>query len=89
MAIKFDIVENLGVLSTNAKGWTKELNLVSWNERDPKYDIRDWNEDHTRMSKGITLTEEEAEVLKNILEDNFSWDFTGGQEVSQFCFLLK
>ena len=69
--IKYDIVENLGVLSTNAKGWTKELNLVSWNERDPKYDIRDWNEDHTRMSKGITLTTEEAEVLKNILADEF------------------
>ena len=45
MAIKYDIVENLGVLSTNAKGWTKELNLVSWNDRDPKYDLRDWNDD--------------------------------------------
>lgn len=71
MAIKYDIVENIGILSTNAKGWTKELNLVSWNERDPKYDIRDWNEDYTRMSKGITLTQEEAEVLKNILADEF------------------
>ena len=50
MAIKYDIVENIGILSTNAKGWTKELNLVSWNEREPKYDIRDWNEDHTRLS---------------------------------------
>ena len=70
--IKYDIVENLGILSTNAKGWTKELNLVSWNERDPKYDIRDWNEDHTRMSKGITLTTEEAEVVKNILADEFN-----------------
>ena len=69
MAIKYDIVENLGVLSTNAKGWTKELNLVSWNDRDPKYDLRDWNEDHTRMSKGITFTKEEAEVLKEILKE--------------------
>lgn len=72
MAIKYDIVENLGILSTNAKGWTKELNLVSWNEREAKYDIRDWNEDHTRMSKGITLTDEEARVLKEILLDEFS-----------------
>ena len=71
MAIKFYILENLGVLSTNAKRWTKELNLVSWNERDPKYDLRDWNEDHTRMSKGITFTKEEAEVLKEVLKEEF------------------
>lgn len=67
--IKFEIVENLGVLSTTKKGWRKELNLVSWNEREAKYDLREWNEEHTRMSKGITFTKEEAEVLKNILED--------------------
>lgn len=69
--LKFDIVENLGVLSVNSKGWKKELNLVSWNDRDPKYDLRDWNEDHTRMSKGITLTEEEAKLLLDILTDEF------------------
>lgn len=69
--LKFEIVENLGVLSTNAKGWRKELNLVSWNEREAKYDLREWNEDHTRMSKGITFTEEEALVLKEILIDEF------------------
>ncbi|MFR2716856.1 MAG: YdbC family protein [Anaerococcus obesiensis] len=65
MAIKYDIVENLGVLSTNAKGWTKELNLVSWNDRDPKYDLRDWNEDHTRMSKGITLQRKKLKFKRN------------------------
>lgn len=65
--LKFEIVESLGVLSENAKGWTKELNKVSWNERDPKYDLREWNPDHTRMGKGITLTEEEVETLKKIL----------------------
>ncbi|MCI7239312.1 MAG: PC4/YdbC family ssDNA-binding protein [Anaerococcus sp.] len=69
---KYEIVENLGILSDNGKGWTKELNLVSWNEREPKYDIRDWNDDHSRMRKGITLTSEEAEVLKNILIDEFN-----------------
>ena len=71
MAIKYDIVENIGVLSTNAKGWTKELNLVSWNEREPKYDIRDWNPSHERMSKGITLTKEEAQALYEILKEEF------------------
>lgn len=70
--IKYDVVERLGVLSTDAKGWTKELNLVSWNERPAKYDMRSWNPDHTRMSKGITFTEEEAQVLFNILQDEFA-----------------
>ena len=65
--LKFEITESLGVLSENAKGWTKELNKVSWNEREPKYDLREWNPDHTRMGKGITLTEEEVEMLKKIL----------------------
>ena len=60
---KFEVVETIGVLSENAKGWKKEFNLVSWNERDPKYDIREWSPDHTRMSKGITMTEEEAKTL--------------------------
>lgn len=69
--LKFEIVENLGVLSTNAKGWRKELNLVSWNEREAKFDLREWNEEHTRMSKGITFTEDEAKVLKEILIDEF------------------
>ncbi|MGN0601381.1 MAG: YdbC family protein [Oscillospiraceae bacterium] len=65
--LKFEITESLGVLSENAKGWTKELNKVSWNEREPKYDLREWNPDHTRMGKGITLTEEEVNTLRNIL----------------------
>ncbi|MGN1134117.1 MAG: YdbC family protein [Oscillospiraceae bacterium] len=65
--LKFEITENLGVLSENAKGWTKELNKVSWNDREPKYDLREWNPDHTRMGKGVTLTEEEVNRLKDIL----------------------
>lgn len=65
--LKFEITENIGVLSENAKGWTKELNKVSWNEREPKYDLREWNPDHTRMGKGITLTEEEVETLRKLL----------------------
>lgn len=65
--LKFEITERIGVLSENAKGWTKELNKVSWNEREPKYDLREWNPDHSRMGKGITLTDEEVETLKVIL----------------------
>ena len=65
--LKYEIKENIGVLSENAKGWTKELNLISWNDREPKYDIREWNPDHTRMGKGVTLSEEEIERLRAIL----------------------
>lgn len=65
--LKFEITKHIGVLSENARGWTKELNMVSWNEREPKYDLREWNPDHTRMGKGITLTEEDVENLRAIL----------------------
>ena len=65
--LKFEIIEELGVISENAKGWRKELNLVSWNDRAPKYDIRDWSEGHEKMGKGITLSKDEIKALKNIL----------------------
>lgn len=65
--IKFDITKEFGVLSENAKGWKKELNLVSWNEREPKYDIRDWSAGHEKMGKGITLTADEVRNLRDIL----------------------
>lgn len=65
--LTFEIVEHICVLSENANGWTKELNLVSWNERPAKYDIREWDEDHQKMSKGVTLTEDEfAELAKAV-----------------------
>jgi len=65
--IKYEITKHIGVLSENAKGWKKELNLVSWNEREPKYDIRDWDPDHQKMSKGITLSESEVQELRDLL----------------------
>ena len=64
---KYDIIEELGVLSENSRGWKKELNLVSWNGGRPKYDIRDWAPGREKMGKGITLTEEEAARLKELL----------------------
>ncbi|EJH4942829.1 hypothetical protein NEB07_001105 [Listeria monocytogenes] len=66
--IEYEIIEEIGVLSENARGWRKELNKVSWNGRPSKYDIRDWSEDHEKMGKGITLTDEEAEALKKLLD---------------------
>ena len=65
--IKYEIIEKLGILSESTKGWTKELNLISWNGSTPKYDIRDWSPDHEKMGKGITLTDEEAKKLKELL----------------------
>jgi len=57
------------VLSESSKGWTKELNLVSWNDREPKYDLREWAPEHEKMGKGITLTREEAIILRDALID--------------------
>lgn len=65
--IKFEIIENLGVIGEGAKGWKKEVNLISWNSRKAKVDIRDWDEEHEKMGKGITLSKEELIALKKIL----------------------
>ena len=64
---KYDIVEKIAVLSESSKGWRKELNLISWNDRDPKYDIREWSPDGDKMGKGVTLTDEEVAILKEAL----------------------
>jgi len=65
--IKFEIKETIGVLSESTKGWSKELNLVSWNDKDPKYDIREWSPDHAKMGKGVRLTAEELKKLRDLL----------------------
>lgn len=65
----YEIVEEFGVLSESSSGWTKELNLISWNERPPKFDIRDWSPGHEKMGKGITLSNEDVKSLKELLKD--------------------
>lgn len=65
--IKFEIIKNIGTLSESSRGWTKELNLISWNGREPKYDIRDWDPEHEKMGKGVTLAQEELMKLKELL----------------------
>ncbi len=67
--IKYEIKENVGTLSESPKGWTKELNLISWNNREAKYDLRDWAPEHEKMGKGITLSREELKSLRDILND--------------------
>ena len=66
--IKFEIIEKLGAIGEGTKGWKKEVNLISWNSRKPKIDIRDWDEEHEKMGKGITLSKDELIALKEILD---------------------
>lgn len=65
--IKFEIKETIGTLSESAKGWAKELNLVSWNDKEPKYDLREWDPEHKKMGKGVTLSKEELKKLRDLL----------------------
>ena len=67
--IKYEVVQRIAVLSQRPRGWERQLNMVSWNGNPPKYDIRDWSPDGSRMAKGISLTEEELKTLKGILDD--------------------
>ena len=67
--IKYEIIKKIGVLSKSASGWAKELNLISWNERDAKYDIREWSPDSEKMGKGVTLSKEELLALKELLNN--------------------
>ena len=62
--IKYEVVERIAVLSQRPRGWERQLNLISWNDGEPKYDIRDWSPD-----KGISLSHDELAILKGILED--------------------
>jgi hypothetical protein len=65
--IKYEITDELAVLSESARGWTKEVNMVSWNDRELKIDIREWSPEHERMGKGVTLSKEEARILRDVL----------------------
>lgn len=65
--LKYEIVKELGVLSESPTGWRKEINLISWNDRAPKYDIRDWAPERAKMGKGVTLTADEMIMLRDLL----------------------
>jgi hypothetical protein len=67
--LKYEVVKNCGVLSESSKGWTKELNLISWNDRAPKYDIREWAPDHEKMGKGVTFSADEIILLRDLLNE--------------------
>ena len=65
--IKYNIVKEIGIISESKSDWKKELNLISWNEREAKYDLRDWSPNHEKMGKGVTLTADEVQELYKLL----------------------
>ena len=67
--VRFEIVEHIAVLAEQPTGWRKELNLVAWNDKEPKYDIRDWDPEHERMSRGVTLFPEEMKRIVEAVKD--------------------
>ena len=68
-AFTYEITQRIAVLSQSPNGWERQLNMVSWNGREPKYDIRDWASDNAKMGKGISLSHDELAILKGILDD--------------------
>ena len=70
--IRFEIVERIGVLERHENGWSREINVVSWNGGEPKLDIREWSPDHERMTRGITLSEEQGRKLSDALNKRYT-----------------
>ena len=66
---KYEILDNVGVFFNSKNGWTKEINIISWNGAEGKVDIRSWSPDHSRMGKGISLTVEEFKALKESMNE--------------------
>lgn len=71
--LQFEIINHIGILSTSPSGWTTELNRISWNGKEPRYDLRTWAPDHTKMGKGITLSEGDIIALSEILKKEVSF----------------
>ncbi len=79
--VRFEIMERIGVIGSKENGWTKEVNIVAWNGGGGKVDVREWDPGHKRMSRGITLFEEEAEKLARALAERYKI----GEEAVQAC----
>lgn len=84
--VNVEIKKHYGVIKFNENGWRRELNMVSWNEGEPKYDIRDWSPDHARMTRGITMTRAEAYALTQILLEEFEDCYRVCSECGQIMF---
>ena len=84
--LKYEITREIGSIGESARGWSKELNMVSWNDREAKYDLREWSPDHSRMGKGVTMTLEELVMLKKLLNamDELNIDDSEGFDSDEF-----
>lgn len=71
--LKYEIINELGVISEGSKGWKKALTRVSWNQSEPKYDLRTWDPEYKKAGKGITLSEEELRALKKLLDEEVAF----------------
>lgn len=69
--VTYEVIEHLGSIGEDYNGYLKEVNIVSWNRKEPKIDIRSWDENHERMTKGITLTDAEAHDLYEVLKARY------------------
>lgn len=87
--IKYEIKQHLGTLGGGNNGWSKELNIICWNEQAvPKFDIRAWDKNHEHMSRGITLYADEMRELMALYEAYQSGESEGaGGEEDDFPFL--
>ncbi len=83
---RFDLMEHIGVLSMKDNGWTREVNLVSWNGNTAKVDIREWDPEHKRMTKGVTLFEDEAETLAKVLARRYGLRLTDREPPGRIFF---
>ena len=82
--VRFDLMERIGVLSRKENGWTREVNIVAWNDGPGKVDIREWDPDHKRMTRGVTLFEDEAEKLTKILARRYGLTFPGSRSDGEY-----
>ena len=69
MKHKYQIYKHIGALSQPNNGWTKELNFISWDDREPVYDIRTWSADRTEYGKGVVITAGEMKALQELIKD--------------------
>ena len=66
---KYEIIKEIGIISERKGGWSKQLNLISWNDAEPKYDIQDWSPNREKMGKGISLSASELQTLTDMLNE--------------------
>ena len=71
--MKYEIITRIGIVATQTGGWNLELNRISWNGGEPKYDLRSWSADHQKMGKGVTLTEDNLRALSKVIAEEIAF----------------